>query len=115
MGDPKMRTIRSDFAFNLFACGGFDVFARPFETADEVAASPADMIVLCSSDAEYPALASAVVSKQLDLGQETPVMIAGSPDSVEQLRASGIAGFIHSKSDPVDILTRWQQHFGIRE
>jgi hypothetical protein len=49
------------------------------------------------------------------LGRETPVLIAGNPDSAEQLRAAGVADFVHIRSNPVEFLTAWQQRLGIKD
>jgi methylmalonyl-CoA mutase len=110
-----MRAARSDFAANFFGCAGFDVVIKPFEDAGQIVAEKADAIVLCSSDAEYPALTGRLFKKQLDLRRTIPVIIAGFPDSSEALKAAGVADFIHIKSNAIEILTKWQQHFGIKD
>ena len=43
------------------------------------------------------------------LGRETPVMVAGNPENAEELRAMGIADFVHVRSHPVEFLTKWQE------
>jgi hypothetical protein len=48
------------------------------------------------------------------LGRMTPVIVAGNPEFAEQLRAAGIADFIHIKSNPIEILSTWQQKLGIK-
>jgi methylmalonyl-CoA mutase len=115
IGDAKMRSARSIFAANFFACAGFDLVAKRFSSADRIAASDADLIVLCSSDAEYLALATEVIAKLKSLKRETPVIIAGYPDSAEQLQAAGVADFIHLRSNPIELLTKWQQRLGIKD
>jgi hypothetical protein len=49
------------------------------------------------------------------LKRETPVIIAGNPDSAEQLRAAGVADFVHLKSNPIEFLTKWQHRLGIKD
>ena len=71
------------------------------------------MIVLCSSDPEYLALATELVLKLEALGRKTPVLIAGNPDSAAQLQAAGVADFVHIRSNPIELLTKWQQLLGI--
>jgi methylmalonyl-CoA mutase len=110
-----MRAARSNFAANFFGCAGFDLVTRQFPSADEIAASEADLIVLCSSDAEYLALATELISKFKTLGRETPVIVAGSPDTTEQLQAAGVADFVHVRSNPIEFLARWQQRLGIKD
>jgi methylmalonyl-CoA mutase len=114
IGDARMRLTRSNFAANFFACAGFDLVARRFSNAERIAASDADLIVLCSSNEEYLALATEVLSRLKSLKHEIPVIIAGYPDSAEQLHAAGIADFIHLRSNPIEFLTRWQQRLGIK-
>ncbi len=55
-GDVKMRSARSNFAANLFACAGFEIVTQRFSSAEEIAACDAELIVLCGSDAEYRSL-----------------------------------------------------------
>ena len=115
MGDAKMRSARAGFAANFFACAGFGISTELLSNANEIAARDADLIVLCSSDAEYLALAEQVQSALNACGRETPVLIAGNPESAEQLQAMGIADFIHLRSNPIEVLARWQQRLGIKE
>ena len=113
-GDMRMRSARSTFAANLFACAGFDIVTQLFSKADEITACNADLIVLCSSDPEYLAMASELSLKLKTLGRMTPVIVAGNTEFVEQLRAAGIADFIHIKSNPIEVLSAWQQKLGIK-
>jgi methylmalonyl-CoA mutase len=115
IGDVKMRAARSGFAANFFGCAGFEIVTKRFSTADEIAASDAALIVLCSSDPEYLALATEVIEKLKALGRNTPILIAGNPESAEQLRAIGVADFIHIRSNPIELLTAWQQRLGIEK
>lgn len=114
IGDVKMRAARSNFAANFFGCAGFDVVTRRFDSVDEIAASEASLIVLCSSDPEYPALATALTAKLKSQGRDVPVIVAGYPDSVEQLKAAGVKDFVHIKSNPIEVLTKWQEQLGIK-
>jgi methylmalonyl-CoA mutase len=113
-GDVKMRSARSHFSANFFACAGFDMIRQRIENADEIAASDADLIVLCSSDPEYLGMATEVAQRLKTQGRETPVIVAGNPESAEQLRAAGVADFIHIRSNPIEVLTNWQQRLGIK-
>jgi methylmalonyl-CoA mutase len=114
-GDAKMRAARSNFAYNFFACAGFDLVCRRSENVREIADSKADVIVLCSSDAEYLDLATELAQELEAAGRNTPIVIAGNPESTEQLRAAGVADFIHLRSNPVESLTNWQRRLGIKE
>jgi methylmalonyl-CoA mutase len=110
-----MRSARSGFAANFFGCAGFTIVTKRFDSTDEIAASDADLIVLCSSDPEYPALAAELIAKLKALGHKTPVIVAGYPDSAEQLKAAGVADFVHIRSNPIEVLTKWQQQLGIKD
>jgi len=115
IGDVKMRMARANFATNFFACAGFEIEARRFRKAADIASAECDLIVLCSSDAEYAALAAELMPKLKALGRSTPVIVAGRPEKPEELMAEGVADFVHARSHPVDVLTRWQEQFGIKD
>jgi methylmalonyl-CoA mutase len=115
IGDAKMRSARSSFAANFFACAGFDLVAKRFSSAERIVASDADLIVLCSSDAEYLAVATEVIARLKALGRNIPVIVAGNPDSIEQLQAAGVADFVHLRSNPIEFLAKWQQRLGIKD
>jgi methylmalonyl-CoA mutase len=114
IGDVKMRSARSTFAANFFACAGFDIVTQRFDRPNEIAAGDADLIVLCSSDPEYLRLVTELAIRLKELGRRTPVIVAGKPESTEQLRAAGVADFIHIRSNPIEVLTNWQQQLGIK-
>jgi len=115
IGDVKMRGARSNFAANFFACAGFDISTQRFNQASEIAGSDTDLLVLCSSDAEYLPLTEALMAELKALNKTTPVVIAGNPESAEQLTAIGVADFIHIRSNPLATLAQWQQRLGIEE
>lgn len=97
-GDPKMRAARANFCLNFFGCAGFDIVE-----SDELA--EADLVILCSSDPEYLALAREVCPQTA-----APVLVAGNPkDQTEALKAAGVQGFVHIQSDAVQTLTQWQE------
>jgi methylmalonyl-CoA mutase len=115
IGDLKMRSARSGFAANFFGCAGFELVTQRFDNVDEIAAAEAALIVLCSSDPEYPALAAELIAKLKAQGRATAVLIAGYPEAAEQLKAAGVADFIHVRSNPIEVLTKWQQQLGIED
>ena len=102
-GDLKMRMARANFSQNFLGCAGFDI------AESDVPEAGADVIVLCSSDAEYVALANEVCA-----ATKAPVIVAGNPkDQIEALKAAGVAGFIHVASDAVAALTDLQNRLGM--
>jgi methylmalonyl-CoA mutase len=97
---------RANFSFNFFGCAGFDVIE-----AEEYAGAGADLIVLCSSDAEYLVLAQEVCP-----AAGVPVIVAGNPkEQIDALKAAGVAGFLNIQSDAVQTLTEWQKRLGMEE
>lgn len=109
IGDVKMRAVRSNFARNFFACAGFEMQTRRFKKAGEIAAADVDLIVLCSADAEYAVQASTLLAQLGVLGRETPVIVAGNPENAEELKAAGIADFVHARTLPLEFLAKWQE------
>jgi methylmalonyl-CoA mutase len=113
IGDAKMRAARATFAANFFACAGFQISAKRFKSVDEILTNEADVIVLCSSDSEYAALAAEILPKLKAAGRTTPVIVAGNPENAAELTAAGIGDFIHVRSNLLEVLARWQQRLGI--
>ncbi|HET8547782.1 MAG TPA: methylmalonyl-CoA mutase family protein [Bryobacteraceae bacterium] len=117
-GELKMRRARADFVTNFFGVAGFTItepaaFATPDAAAEYANSAPGDLLVLCSSDAEYPAFAKEFTAK---LVTTRPVLAAGQlKDSADQLRAVGVRDFIHVKSDPIATLKHWQRELGVIE
>jgi methylmalonyl-CoA mutase len=102
-GDLKLRKARSGFCLSFYGCAGFDLVVS--DSLDE-----ADLVVLCSSDAEYADLARTVVAKV-----KVPVIVAGYPKaSIDELRQAGVADFVHVQSNAVETLTAWQDRLGMR-
>lgn len=101
-GDEKMRRARSGFCAGFFSCAGF-------ETVTRRELEPADLVVLCSADAEYGELAARIVPLT-----DRPVIVAGYPkDQVEALQAAGVAGFVYLGSNAVEALEQWQNRLGM--
>ena len=48
-------------------------------------------------------------------GRNTPVIVAGNPENAAKLAAAGVADFVHARSNPVEVLTKWQGRLGIKE
>jgi|WetSurMetagenome_2_1015567.scaffolds.fasta_scaffold11182_3 methylmalonyl-CoA mutase len=103
-GDLKMRKARSAFCLNFFGCAGFEI--KQSDTLIE-----ADLVVLCSSDAEYLSLARETCPKV-----KVPVVVAGNiEDQIEALKAAGISGFVHAASNLIETLSDWQNRLGLKE
>jgi methylmalonyl-CoA mutase len=121
LGDRKMRRARADYVTSFFGIAGFTISEPPAFPSAEAAAdhakdAKADIAVLCSSDPEYSSTAGPLISRLRAGGVKTPVLVAGYPtESIEPLRAAGVADFIHVKSDPIATLKGWQQKLGVSE
>ncbi|MCC6588257.1 MAG: hypothetical protein IT168_16310 [Bryobacterales bacterium] len=103
-GELKWRMARSNFCTNFFGCGGFKIVAS-------AELQPADLVVLCSSDAEYPALAKEVVP-----ATTAPVIVAGNPkEQIEELKQAGVKGFVHVLSNAVETLRHWQDELRLEK
>ncbi len=103
-GDLKMRMARAQFCQNYIGCAGFEIVE-----SSEYAGTDADIVVLCSSDPEYLALAQEVCPKV-----KVPVVVAGNPkDQIEALQQAGVTGFVHVMANAVDTLTAWQDRLGM--
>ena len=113
-GDVKLRAARSNFAANFFACAGFETVTRRFRRTQEIAAAEGDLIVLCSSDKEYAGLASELMPKLKAMGRKTPVIVAGNPEDATALVGAGVADFVHARSNPLEVLAKWQERLGIK-
>jgi methylmalonyl-CoA mutase len=116
-GDLKMRKARVGFSLNFIACAGFDIVTQSSEATAEdaakvVAEAQADVVVLCSSDEEYGPMAKPLIER---LGGKIPVIVAGSPATMDQLKADGVADFIHVRSNVLEVLSTWQKRLGVTE
>ena len=114
-GNLAMRLARSQFSGNFFACAGYEIidnlgFNSAAEGVDAAMAAKADIIVVCSSDEEYPVIAPEVFRLVQD---RAIVVIAGAPASMEALKAEGITEFIHIRSNVLETLRRFHSKLGI--
>lgn len=112
-GNAAMRRARADFSLNFFAVAGFKVIDNlGFETIDagvETAIKEnADIVVLCSSDEEYAAMA-----QKCSKIQNKIIVVAGNPTSRNEIEAIGIKNFIHVKSNLLSELTNYQKMLNI--
>ncbi len=114
IGDAKMRSARSQFAAEFMSCAGLVTSKSLFKSADQIANSDAELIVLCSSDAEYLPVAAELMPILRLHSNPAKVIIAGNPDTTEQLTSIGIVDFIHLRSNAVAVLAKIQQLIGIK-
>ncbi|MDR2906439.1 MAG: acyl-CoA mutase large subunit family protein [Bacteroidales bacterium] len=115
-GNLAMRKARAGFALNFFGCAGYEImdnagFKTPEEGANAALAAKADIVVLCSSDEEYPELVNGACAV---LKGKVNITLAGHPgDNLEAFKAVGVNEFIHVRTNLVDTLTAYQKQLGI--
>jgi len=115
-GDKKMRKARAAFATNLFAIAGFNIvdntgFEKVEDGLNEVSKRNPEIVVLCSSDEEYPKIADTIYKR---LSDKAILVIAGYPKkSIDNLKETGYKHFIHIKTDVLDVLRNFQQELKI--
>lgn len=106
IGNLAMRLARAQFSTNFFGCAGYEIidnlgFDTVQEGVDAAIEKGADVIVLCSSDDEYAALAPEAF-KYLD--GRAMFVVAGAPACMEELQAVGINDFIHVRCNVLETL-----------
>jgi methylmalonyl-CoA mutase len=109
-GNLAIRLARSQFSGNFFACAGYEVidnlgFQSAKEGVEAAFAAKADIIVVCSSDDEYPEIAPAVAEL---VNSKAIVVVAGAPACMEELKQKGIKEFIHVRSNILETLKSFQ-------
>jgi methylmalonyl-CoA mutase len=115
IGNLAMRLARSQFSSNFFACAGYEIIDNlGFETVKDgvetAREKKADIIVLCSSDDEYAALAPEAFEL---IGDKELFVVAGAPACMDDLKAVGIDHFINVKSNVLETLRMFNQKMNI--
>ncbi len=119
VGNPSMRSARASFTANFFGCAGFRIlggagFDQAGEGVKAALGSKAKIVVICSSDREYPGLAPEICRALRAKDPGIRILIAGNPgEHIEALKASGIDDFIHARSNALRILRKYQELSGI--
>ncbi len=122
LGPVATHTARATFARNFFSAGGFagvttDLgsttgFQPDEQLAEDFLESGAELVCICSSDAEYSASAVQAAKILKSAGAEG-VYLAGKPgDDETELTAAGVDEFIHVGSDALAILTDAHKRIG---
>ncbi len=116
IGNLAMRLARSQFSSNFFACAGYQLIDNlGFETIEEgveaAIAAKADLVVLCSSDDEYAEYGPQAFRA---LKGRIPLVIAGAPPCMDDLKKEGIEYFIHVKVNVLETLQMFNQLLGVQ-
>ena len=111
IGNLAMRIARAQFSCNFLACAGYKVidnngFATIADGIKAARKAKADIIVLCSSDDEYAALAPKAWKRLLKYKEANRPMfiVAGAPACMEDLQKLGIENFIHIRCNVLETL-----------
>jgi len=115
IGDQHMRKARALFSSAFFGCAGYHIVENDgFSSVDEAVkaamGSGSEIVVICSSDKEYPVYAPAINDR---LKEKAVVVIAGNPEKIENLRSAGLKNYIHVKSDMVESLEYYNSVVGL--
>ena len=99
IGNLAMRLARAQFSDNFFACAGYELidnngFKTIKEGMDAAMEKKADVVVLCSSDDEYPALIPEAVK---ELNGRAVLVLAG-PET-DEFKAMGMNHFINVRTN----------------
>jgi methylmalonyl-CoA mutase len=116
IGNVAMSKARSQFAANFFGCAGYqlidnEIFTSVDDAVKHSVKSKPDIVVICSSDEEYPQIAPEIFMKLKD---KSIVVVAGNPSCKDELKAKGIHNFIHLRSNVIETLTEFNLKLGIK-
>jgi len=116
LGPPAARSGRATFARNFLGVAGFAIeeplkFESVEAAADAAIEQTADIVVLCSSNAEYATLAPSLAASLADRGHDALLGIAGAPDDID----AGVHAdfFVHQGASLKETLTTLQERLGI--
>lgn len=118
-GNPAMRNARAAFSAEFFGAAAFEIMEEVFledvkTGAEEIAKGDADIVVICSSDAEYATLGIAFAETFRSISKDKKLIVAGYPaESIEKLIQTGINDFIHMKTSVVEFITALQNELFI--
>ena len=114
IGNLAMRQARAGFVTNFFGCAGYEIVesAGYKSAADGIAdavASGAAIVAICSSDDEYPTYAPEIIAAVKKQCPQSICIIAGNPESMEELKAAGAEDFIHVRTNILESLTNYNK------
>ena len=117
-GNAAMRKARATFSSNFFGVAGYTIldnlgFPDLDKGVDAAVKSGAEIVVLCSSDEEYAAMAdaAAAIKKQ---SPKTLVVVAGNPkEIINILQEAGVDHFIHLRTNVLEALQRYNELLSI--
>lgn len=113
-GNLNMRKARAAFAYDFMGVSGFNILPeKSYDTVESAAKistlSDSDVVVICSSDDDYKESALDFVNTFRKTNSDKILLLAGNPVGIaDQLKKAGLDGFIHVKSDLIDVISNVQ-------
>ena len=110
-GNLAMRNARQGFSTNFFGVAGYDIVSKPTDDIvagcqDALKENP-DIVVLCSSDEQYPEFVKAALP--VLKGKVKHIIVAGNPEDAlkEEFNAMGVTDYINVRTNALDSLTKY--------
>jgi methylmalonyl-CoA mutase len=119
-GDLAMRNARVNFSRNFFGVAGYEIMDAEVYNNDEmmiklISEHNPDIIVLCSSDAEYGSLGINIAKTIKENYPNKIIVVAGNPtEIIELLKDNGVNEFIHVKSNILETLENFHKILNIK-
>ena len=115
IGNLAMRQARAQFSCNFLATAGYEVIDNlGFESVEEgvkaALDAKADIVVICSSDAEY---AEYAIPAYKALDGKALFIVAGAPECMQELQEAGIENFIHVRVNVLETMKALNAKLGI--
>jgi methylmalonyl-CoA mutase len=110
-GNLNMRKARAAFAYDFMGVSGFNILAEKSydnvaDAAKNSARSNSNVVVVCSSDNDYQENALQFVKTFREIEPDKILLLAGNPiDIADQLTKAGLDGFIHMKSNVINLIS----------
>lgn len=114
-GNLTMRKARAAFSYDFLGVSGFNIwqeksYGTAKQAAEGSATSESDVVVICSSDADYDENALDFVKTFRALNQDKVLILAGNPEHLlEALNQAGLDDCIHLKSDVITVISAIQK------
>jgi methylmalonyl-CoA mutase len=104
-GDPIKSKARASFSSDFMASAGFkshegDASVAVIDQIHSEAAKNAELIVLCAADEDYQ---QAVNDLNASGWPDKPVLIAGKPSNLDDLKQGGVSDFIYVGCDAISV------------
>lgn len=118
-GNLAMRKARSTFASDFFGTAGFESKEQFYDSAmdglEDALKSPAQVVVMCSSDAEYAESVTAFAQAFKAADSNKILVLAGHPGENEAAYiAAGVDKFVHVRTNAIEELNAFQSAMNIK-